>query len=442
MGIKEDFEIFIKNLDFDSIEEIKNSVKRITKKLNNRYYGLEDDSKHMYIVGSIGRETAIKGVSDVDILFDFPYDIYKKFDKYRTNGQTAFLQDVKNVLKEKYPNTNISGDGQVIVINFKKYTIELVPGFKVDNRFKYPDTHNGGSWKYTDPLSEIKESKRIIRNTNKNFKYISNMLRSWKNNQGFKFSGLLIDTLTYKFLDENTIYKNIGFDEYLNMSKSLFKYLKDLNKDQEYWYALGSNQKVYNTDNGRFIKKAKKAYNKIINLTEESADLNKNLRDIFGVKFPKKNYEEKKNIYYLDEIKTYNNTEEFIENLFPIDIKYNLTIDCDVIQNGFRTISLKDILKNKKYLSKKKRLEFYITSDFNFDKKSFNIYWKVKNEGQVAKEKNCIRGQIVKTDKAKHTESTSFIGEHFVECYMVENGVCVAKANIDVPISNYEYIMG
>lgn len=87
-------------------------------------------SSHLYIVGSVGRKTAIKGSSDLDILFDLPSDTYKKFDAYESNGQSALLQEVKKFLQERYPKTDISGDGQVVVIEFSRYTVELVPGFK------------------------------------------------------------------------------------------------------------------------------------------------------------------------------------------------------------------------------------------------------------------------------------------------------------------------
>ena len=121
----------------------------IAKKLNNYYYELDGDSEsHMYIVGSIGRKTAIAGSSDLDILFNLPNSVYKKYDNYKSNGQSALIQDVKKAVQERYPNSDISGDGQVVVIAFNKYTVELVPGFKQsDDRFKYPDTHDGGSWK-------------------------------------------------------------------------------------------------------------------------------------------------------------------------------------------------------------------------------------------------------------------------------------------------------
>lgn len=441
MSLENDFETFVGNLKPTNISEMETTVGEIAKKLNKNYYDLDgDNTTHMYIVGSIGRETAIKGVSDLDILFDLPSNKYKQYDEYESNGQSALLQEVKNVLKQRYPNSDISGDGQVVVLKFSKYTVELVPGFKQsDDRFKYPDTNNGGSWKYTDPLPEIAESKSTAEDTDNNFKYIANMLRAWKNKQGFKFGGLLIDTITYKFLNEKTDYRNINFGSYLDMTKSLFEYIKDLNKNQTYWYALGSNQQVYNCDNGKFITKAEKAYKIIKDLTENSLDINKKLRQIFGAQFPKKAISENR-VYTA----SYNDTEEFIEDYFVVDIKHNISINCKVTQNGFRPMLLRRILSDNMFLAIKKHLEFYIEfMDSNLEKeRPYDIYWKVKNEGQEAIKRDCIRGQLKRTNTKFIRESSDFIGEHYVECYIVKGRVCIAKDHIDVPISNYSYKMG
>lgn len=446
MSLETDFEIFIGNLEPTNISEMEITVGEIAKKLNKNYYNLDSDkTSHMYIVGSVGRETAIKGVSDLDILFDLPVEVFKRFDAYKEKKQSSLLQEVKNVLKARYPNTDISGDGQVVVIKFNKYTVELVPGFKQsDDRFKYPDTNNGGSWKYTDPLPEISESKKTAEDTDNNFKYIANMLRAWKNKQGFKFGGLLIDTITYKFLNEKTDYRNIGFDSYLDMTKALFEYIKGLDKDQSYWYALGSNQQVYNCDNGKFITKAEKAYKKIKDLTANSSDVNKKLRQVFGTQFPKKVTAENRAYTSSYNQKYYNDTEEFIEDYFTVDIKYNISIDCKITQDGFRPMLLKKLLRDKMFLAIKKHLEFYIDSmDSEIKKEApYDIYWKVKNEGQEAIKRDCIRGQIKRTNTKSINESSDFIGEHYVECYIVKDGICIAKDHIDVPISNYNYIMG
>ena len=113
------------------------------------------------------------------ILFDLPKETYTKYDNYESNGQSALLQEVKNILLERYPNTKMKGDGQVVVISFSKYKVELVLAFKqTDNRFKYPNSNNGGSWKYTDPLPEIEECKNLNELTTGNFYDVCHMLRA------------------------------------------------------------------------------------------------------------------------------------------------------------------------------------------------------------------------------------------------------------------------
>ena len=166
----------------------------IAKKLNKHYYELDSDtSTHLYIVGSVCRQTAIKGSSDLDIIFDLPQSIYTKYDNYISNGQSALLQDVKSVLQERYPKTDISGDGQVVVIAFEKYTIELVPAFKnSDDSFKYPDTHDGGSWKTTNPIPEQEECEKCNDASGGIFFGFCHIIRSWKNTIGLSLGGLLI----------------------------------------------------------------------------------------------------------------------------------------------------------------------------------------------------------------------------------------------------------
>lgn len=92
-----------------------------------------------------------------------------------------------------------------------------------------------------------------------------------------------------------------------------------------------------------------------------------------------------------------------------------------------------DFLRIKGYLRRHKSLDFFIES--TTCPAPYDIYWKVRNVGPVAEEKDCIRGEI-KPGNKRHKESTDFYGEHFVECYLVKNGVCVAQDRIDVPIGN------
>ena len=425
------FKTFCKNIELNNYQEMKNSAGEIAKKLNKVYYGLEaDSSAHLYIVGSVGRKTAIKGSSDLDIIFELPDSTYKKFDSYQINGQSSLLQEVKEYLEERYPRTKISGDGQVVVIEFNKYTVELVPGFKQsDNRFKYPDTHDGGSWKYTDPLPEQDECQNCENISNNNYFNFCHIIRSWKNTKEFKFGGLLIDTLVYNHFKDNEWYATSTTKDYFDIFKKILAYLGEQERDRKFWYALGSNQQIQNSGNGIFVSKAKEAL-RIIEDAEDSGDnIDEILRDLLGIDYPvdRKNAEKVTN-----RMAEFNNTEKFIRDMFPVDIRYTLSIDCYVRQDGFRDGRLSTILREKRLLRHNKKLEFFI--ERTDCPEPYNIYWKIRNVGLEAEIRDSIRGQIVHTNSSSQHEHTDFQGKHFVECYLVKNNVCVAKAHIDVPI--------
>jgi len=129
----------------------------------------------------------------------------------------------------------------------------------------------------------------------------------------------------------------------------------------------------------------------------------------------------------------FRNTEQFISDMFPVRNAYRLRINCKVSQNGWRDFFLIDFLRNKGYLRRHKSLDFFIEN--TTCPAPYDIYWKVRNVGHVAEEKDCIRGEI-KLGNTHHKESTDFYGDHYVECYLVKNGICVAQDRIDVPIGN------
>ena len=58
----------------------------------------------------------------------------------------------------------------------------------------------------------------------------------------------------------------------------------------------------------------------------------------------------------------------------------------------------------------------------------YDVYWKVRNSGEEADRVGQLRGEIRK-DEGNRTrrESTAYHGSHYVECYIVKDGVCVAS---------------
>ncbi|MDE5973082.1 MAG: hypothetical protein K2G73_00270, partial [Eubacterium sp.] len=220
-----------------------------------------------------------------------------------------------------------------------------------------------------------------------------------------------------------------SIEDYTEILLQLFDYLKSQNKDQTYWYAVGSNQQVYNSDNGKFVSKAKKAF-EMLNEAIENETIEDTLSELFGTVYSNDSstYVSKSFEFNCD------NTEEFIENKFSVDIRYSLTIDCIVSQNGFRDKMLSIILFTGGYLAIDKRLTFKIADTDCME--PYDIYWKVRNVGDEAIRRNMIRGNIEKTNSKIKKENTNFKGPHYVECFLVKNGVCVARDRIDVPIKS------
>ncbi|WP_193509618.1 cyclic GMP-AMP synthase DncV-like nucleotidyltransferase [Cryobacterium sp. BB736] len=58
----------------------------------------------------------------------------------------------------------------------------------------------------------------------------------------------------------------------------------------------------------------------------------------------------------------------------------------------------------------------------------YELYWKVRNTGKDAMDANQIRGQVER-DQGSLTryETTKYVGRHYVEVYVVKEGVCVAR---------------
>ncbi|MEI8602682.1 hypothetical protein P4S55_18710 [Shewanella sp. PP-Sp27a-2] len=195
MSVSDKFSTFCGNLRMSDvvISNISYRTKQITKRINSDFRGIDSDSRYSLFVGSYGRGTDIH-VSDIDLIVQLPYEEYAKYDSYTTNGQSALLQAVRNSIAKTYSSSYVSGDGQVVKLNFTDgICFEIVPAFinKDDRSFTYPDTNNGGRWRVTDPRSEIAQINESNGHWNKNLKRLCRMARAWKDKWDVPMGGCL-----------------------------------------------------------------------------------------------------------------------------------------------------------------------------------------------------------------------------------------------------------
>ncbi len=428
MSISEMFSQFVDNLAVSNAETISARYGELTSALNKQFRETDSKTANTLQVGSFGRNTGINGISDLDMLYIMPKT---KWDTYnKVGGQLKLLQDTKEAILKRYPTTKVRVDRLVVTVTYTNFHVEVQPVFEQDDKsYKYPDTKNGGSWKFTKPKEEMTAIADLDALKNSNLRRLCKMARAWKNKHGVGMGGLLIDTLAYNFLSSTSDYDSRSYSFYDWLNRDFFKYLSELPEQTEY-AAPGSRQRV--RVKRKFQRRAKKAYELCLKAIEAEGkdNINEKWKAVYGRPFPAAPVQATKSIAS----QTWTNTEEFIEDKFPVDIRYQLKIDCEVFQRGFRKFFLRDMLGKKVPLRAEKKLKFWV-SELPQVCGPFQMYWKVLNRGEEAERRNSIRGQIVMDGGHRiKEESTNFRGDHIVECYLVENNIVVAKDRIHVPI--------
>ena len=417
------FESFLNNIKVDSHEQIDKRYREITKALNKYFRNTESETANSFMIGSYGRYTGIKNISDLDMIYVVPSSLK---DKYRGKPYDL-LVDTKNAIGNHYSSTFKKVDQCIVSVQFQNFTFEVQPAFEEEGDddgpyYKYPFTYEGKNWYIVKP----KQEQAAIRNfKTKNLRLLCKMIRAWKNNSGQKIGGLLIDTLAYNFLNSTTTYDKGGVGSFGYMVRDFFSYMYN-QPDQSYYLAPGSKQHV--NVRKRFQRKAEQAYNICVEALSE-ADSTKSCKlwqKVFGRFFPMPEIKE-----FAD--KAYNNTEQFVEDIYPIDILYAAKVDAMVTQNGWMPHKLSQMLLEHIHLVPGRKMVFEVETD---TPEPYDVKWKVRNVGPVAERRNCIRGAIIDSNSGlnKRKESADFDGPHFVECYIVKNGVVVARGRIDVPI--------
>lgn len=211
--MNKNFTKFIENITLTSMQndDAKKKYTGVCKKLYDAYYKGDYDENKKYLFGSYKTKTNIRPLTsdqDVDVLFKIPQEIFDKYVAYENNGQEALLQQIRNILKEKYTTTEkIKAWGKVVLINFSEghHNVELLPALELeDNKFKIPNTENGGSWDIFDPRKEVDLFNESNNDTNGLTRDLAKMLKAWAHNNmsmSYKSCERMIDII--EFLSEN-----------------------------------------------------------------------------------------------------------------------------------------------------------------------------------------------------------------------------------------------
>ena len=186
----------------DQVQDGESKYKGVVASLNAAYYGTTGDGlSNRLLIGSWGKMTRVRPPRDVDLHFILPPDVFNRFEQRAGNKQSQLLQEVREVLRASYRQTDIRGDGQVVVVPFNTYQIEVAPAFQLTTGSQFIcDTNNGGNWRTVDPDSEIASLAAADAGVNGNVRKLARIFKQWQRQcdvplKSFQIERLLIDYL-------------------------------------------------------------------------------------------------------------------------------------------------------------------------------------------------------------------------------------------------------
>ena len=405
-------------------DEVKRKHSGVSKSLYEEFYDGDYDPKTRLIIGSHGKKTESRHpIGDIDLIFKISKADLDRYQAYESNGPSALLQRVREKLQQTYTVTEIKSWGKVVLVEFGdgQHDVEVLPCYEeAEGTFTIPNSENGGYWEPFDPRAEmrmISESQGQTGITRKLIKFV----KRWRTKSNAQIKSFQIEYFCVSYLeasyDPDMTWSELveGFFTWLELQAD------DLSDD-------GLSKTV--SAKGR----AQKARD--YELSEKYDDACEEWRKVFGRVFPI--YDSNLSAVKALEQRYPVEGERFIHDTFPVKIDSRITIEIvpKVKRKGFRDFQQFShfFVNGVRHLPKEANLEFVVKSSIG---KLANYYWKVRNLSEEAQRADDLRGEITK-DKGGHLrkEDTKYNGTHYIECYAIVSGVCVAIARRFVPIQD------
>ncbi len=246
--VADKFQAFLDNIAIEHTDHIAETFRNIARHMNNAYWGNRSDTRNIHFIGSYGRGTAIKGVANINILFELPPRVQKRMEVWQRKAPRVLIEEVKELIYDIYPSVHISEQCRIIVPSPHKMRFEIIPAFSgLKKSFVYPDPTDLTGWSTFNPLREIE----VVEDSNFRYtgktKHLARMMRAWRAHCKVPISGMLLDTLVVTFMEE---WENndASFSYYGIMGRDFLEYLAGRRKDQVLYYAQGSNRELHSEE--------------------------------------------------------------------------------------------------------------------------------------------------------------------------------------------------
>lgn len=346
-------------------------------------------------------------------------------EDYGDLSPRSLLNLLEDTLNEILPDSSIFQQSHSVTIEYEEdFGIDIIPAFEInENMYKIPHVaEDSESWLDSNPRIH----KETLTKANKELKGrlvpIIKLLKSWKRDKCEDIKSFHLELLAIRLFSDTSIESYAeGTQCFFNRAGELFlrACLTDPAND-------GNLIDDYMTDDERrlvieLIEKEKEVANRAIEL-EKAGNIDAAISEwdrIFSFNPSRK--------AFIAAIPAHER-----ELPFPDEIAYSIRITCKLFNPAKKVYRELYYSKGRK-LPKNWKLRFYVDADHISNPKE--IYWQVVNTGLEAELAHDLRGEIMKDEgQARRDEHTKYRGGHYINCFVVSNGKCIAKDRFFVNI--------
>ena len=427
MAKQKDFDDFLHNIEpGDSTKHYVSSIQsnlREYLRTHELYRNIHVDT---FLSGSYAKHTAIRPVKD-DKKRDVDIIVVTAYGKAKDSRKV--LDELCEVLKASKSYASATVQHHSVGVEMGQVSVDVVPVINnvVDGELYFIGDSKLGNWIVTDPKGHKSWSTSVNQDNNEKYKPLVKIFKWWRREncpkdrkypKGITLEKLIADNLgdstlsTEDFLIE-TMEKIVSAYKEAYADKGIVPTLDDPSEKTRKNNLL---EGYSPEDFSAFIYKL----DEHLKLINDEGTENETWRKILGDVFPR------------------SASKKYVQNMLMCKCANHRQRMPWLFARGgavFITAQIRDKDGNKVMyenngdpLEKGCSLKFRACTGV---KPPFIIKWQITNTGEEAGAAGCLRGYFEDSDEGNmiKNETTRYKGSHSVQCFVIKNGICVAKSN-------------
>jgi hypothetical protein len=174
---------------------------------------MADRIVNSYLSGSYARDTAIRPLDDVDIIFEIDPSAWKTGVFTSMPEPDRVLESFAAAIRRRYASSSVYGQRRSVRLKLNHLDIDVVPAIRdatQSSLIRIPDRQTG-DWIWSAPLLHSQNATRINNQRNGKFKPLVKLAKFWNSNlpESARCKSFTIETMAVRIFTE-TSFATIG----------------------------------------------------------------------------------------------------------------------------------------------------------------------------------------------------------------------------------------